>query len=193
MEPRALDRRTVTTLVVVALCVLAGLVLVAVTVREAKTLRAQLRAGTRSAAAVADAEPIGEEERTLWTQLDERLRRRYPPEPELPRAMAALAEWSRSAGLELLSVDVQPPPAAAAGTASTAVPATVPGVTIPSELAINGTRLRLVVRHRYRDLVKFVDGLDRLPVYVALQSLETRRADDTLVTELSLLTLRWGA
>lgn len=192
MEPRALDRRTVTTLVVVALCVLAGLVLVAVEVREARTLRAQLTAATRSAA-VGDAEPIGEEERTLWTQLDERLRRRYPPEPELPRAMAALAEWSRSAGLELLSVDVQPLPAAAAGAASTAVPATVPGATIPSELAINGTRLRLVVRHRYRDLVKFVDGLDRLPVYVALQSLETRRADDTLVTELSLLTLRWGA
>src|SRR5581483_10479487 len=56
---------------------------------------------------------------------------------------------------------------------------------LPPELAPNPSRFTLVARHRYRDLVTFVDGLGRLPVYVALEALEVRRADDRLTSELT--------
>lgn len=182
MSRGAADRRALVTLGVVLLLAVAGSWLVAAKARDLRALRAQLAAQMRSGAPLLAAEtgPITDEERRLWTQLEERLHRRYPGEAELPRAMVAVAEWARASGMELLSLDVQAPPG-------------VPGAPLPPELALNGPRFKLVVRHRYRDLVRFIDGLPRLSVYVALQSLDVRRTEDWLTTEVAFATLRWGA
>jgi Tfp pilus assembly protein PilO len=184
-----LDRRATAALALVALVAVVGALLVARQVAGLRTLAAALaRERAAASAPLAEVRAVTDEERRLWAQLADRLRRRYPGDDELPAAMAAVAEWARTSGLEVVALDLEP----VAARPSTGTPARATS-SPPAELTEHPTRLKLVARHRYRDLVRFVDGLGRLPVYVVVHSLDIRRTDDRLTSELSLVSLRWGA
>jgi hypothetical protein len=158
--------------------------------REVKTLKAQLAREVPSREPRASVAPIGEEERKLWRELEERLRGRYPGEPALPKAVGVVAELARASGMELVSLEIQTPQAGLAPRPRTALPP--PPFQPPAELAVNPSTIKLVARHRYRELVAFVEGLRRVPVYVAVQSLEVKRQDNRLTTEVSFASFRWG-
>ncbi|MBI4241127.1 MAG: hypothetical protein HY613_05370 [Candidatus Rokubacteria bacterium] len=184
-------------LVAVGAVVLVGaggyLGLVAPKLREVKTLKAQLakevQAG-RSPQPLPSVPPIADAERALWGELEKRLQGRYPQETALPRAAAVLAELARASGMQLVSLEIRtPPPGDAADPKKAAAP---PPFQPPSELTVNPSTIRLIVEHRYRDLVEFLDGLRRVPVYVTVQSLEVTRADGQLITEASFASFRWG-
>ncbi len=155
--------------------------------REVSLLRAQAAraAPPGSARRVDGVAPIGDVERRLWDELEGRLRARYPAEPELPRAMAAIARIAGSAGMELVNLEIQSPPPAAP-------PAARPLFQPPSELVVNPSVVKLVARHRYRNLVEFLEALAGDPVYVAVQSLDVKRVDDRLTSEMAFVSLRWG-
>ncbi len=201
----ALDRRALLTVTAVVLWGAAGCAALGWTLRDLRALGTELareRALDAGAADPVAVPPVSEEERELWRQLEERLRRRFPAEADLPRAVGTVADWARAAGLELVDLEIQGPGRSAA-TAPAAPAAPAPGPSgppapgrplpaLPPELAPNPSRFTLVARHRYRDLVTFVDGLGRLPVYVALEALEVRRADDRLTSELTFASLRWA-
>jgi hypothetical protein len=187
-----LDRRALAGLVLVVLVAAgasAGLVRQLAALRALRTSVAREQAAM--AASVPAPRPVTADERLVWQELADRLRRRFPAEPEVPDAMRAVAEWARAAGLELLALDVAPAAPAAAGPAPSA-PGRRPRAT-PAELTENGVRFTLVARHRYGDLLRFVDGLERLPVYVAIESLDVRRTDSRLTSEVTFVSLRWGA
>lgn len=164
--------------------------------REIKTLRTQLaREEPEPIKARATAPPIGEEERKLWGQLEARLRQRFPAEKDLPGAVEAVADLARSAHMELVSLHLQTPPPqkSTPGAQATAGAPTAPVFQIPPPLSMNPTLIKLSVLHRYRDLVQFLDGLPNLPVAVTIESMDVRRVDNRLSTEMTLRTLRWGA
>lgn len=194
--------------------VIAGLVAMAVggylglvmpKVREVDRLKAQVRqervrAGQRPPEAAA---PITEDERKLWVALEQRLRAHYPTESELPKAMATVAEVARASGMAPLSLEVLGVPGAASppGTPATppppaGAPPAPPGPPVfqpPPPLATNAATIKLMAGdHRYRDLVRFVDGLATAPVYVAVRSLEVKRTDTKLTTEMQVTSFRWA-
>jgi hypothetical protein len=47
------------------------------------------------------------------------------------------------------------------------------------------------VRHGYRELVDFLDRVGRGNTYVAVQSLDVRRLDRDLESEIRLVSFRW--
>lgn len=170
--------------------------LLAPKLREVNTLKAQLARETEAARPqqrVPSVAPITEVERKLWAELETRLRGRYPTEPALPKAVGVLADLARSSGMEIVSLEIQTPP-----TSQTRLGAE-PGKAAPSlpfrpppEFAVNPSTIKLVARHRYRDLVQLLEGLGRLPVYVAVQSVEVKRVENRLTIEASFASLRWG-
>jgi Tfp pilus assembly protein PilO len=159
---------------------------------EVKALRVQVAraGGPFPAQPVPSVSPITDEERNLWAELEQHLRGRYPGEPELPRAARALATLARSSGMALLSLELQTPPTGPPADPAKAPPA--PPFRPPPELAVNPATIKLVLQHRYRDLVTFLEGVRRLPVYVTVQSLEVKRMEDRLTTEVSFASFRWG-
>lgn len=165
--------------------------------REIKTLRAQLLREDSGPVALGQSvqpvAPITEEERRLWSQLEARLRQRFPTEKDLPAALEAVADLARLARMELISLQLQTPAVKAggppAGTAAAAPSA--PSLRVAPPLTPSPTLIKLTAGHRYRDLVQFLEGLDRLPVFVAVESLEVKREENRLSTEMTLRTLRW--
>lgn len=186
------------TLAIVALGGYAGLV--APKYREIKTLRAQLAREQSALPGLRQpprpAPPITEEERRLWGQLEARLRERFPAENALPGAAEAVAELARSARMQLVTLKLETPkpetPEVKARRPS-AGPPSPPSLQVAPPFALNPTVIRLTVFHRYSDLVRFLDGLDRLPVFVAVESMEVKREENRLSTEMALRTLRWEA
>lgn len=167
--------------------------LLAPKLREVKTLKTQLareRASVRAAPNVPSVSPITEAERKLWEELENRLRARYPGEPALPKAVGVVADLARASGMDIVSLDIQTPQTRAATDPRKAPPP--PPFQPPPELALNPSTIKLVAHHRYRDMVEFLDGLRRVPVYVAVQSLEVKRVDNRLTTEISFASFRWG-
>ncbi|MBI4610642.1 MAG: hypothetical protein HY726_16725 [Candidatus Rokubacteria bacterium] len=165
--------------------------------REIRTLKAQLlREGSGPPALVQSSQavpPIAEEERKLWRQLEARLRQRFPGEKDLPGALEAVAELARSARMELSTLQLQTPTAKPSGP-----PAGPPGgapsqpaFQVSPPLALSPSVIKLTAFHRYRDLVQFLEGLDRLRVFVTVESLEVKREESRLSTEMTLRTLRW--
>lgn len=167
--------------------------LLAPKLREVKTLKTQLareRAAVRAAPNVPSVSPITEAERKLWGELEDRLRGRYPGEPALPKAVGVVADLARSSGMELVSLEIlTPQPPSTAGPRTSPPP---PPFQPPSELVLNPSTIKLVAHHRYRDLVEFLEGLRHVPVYVAVKSLEVKRVENRLTTEVSFAALRWG-
>jgi Tfp pilus assembly protein PilO len=184
-------------LVVVAALAGAGIVgygiLVIPQQRQLNTLKTQL--ARRAPEPVTAGEPIPgitDEERKLWGQLEARLRERFPAEKDLPEALRSVADLARSSGMELVALNLH--------IRSAKVPG-VPGAPAPSPaasrlsppLSPSPTTIKLTVIHRYRDLVQFLDGLPRLSVLVIVESLEAKRVENVLSTEITLRTLRWGS
>ena len=164
--------------------------------REIKNLKAQLaREDPDSSTAPQSFSPITEAERELWGQLEARLRERFPADKDLPAALRAVAELARSARMELVSLNLHTPTVKSTGAASGAANPPPPQVAlqVPPPLTLSPTLIKLTAFHRYRDLVQFLDGLDRLPVAVTVESMEVRRVENQLSTEVTLRTLRWGA
>lgn len=167
--------------------------LLAPKLRQVKTLKAQLVREAGAAQSLpqgSSVAPITEPERKLWEELENRLRGRYPGESALPKAVGAVADLARSSGMELVSLEIlTPQPGPATGSRTPPPP---PPFQPPSELAANSSTIKLVAQHRYGDLVEFLEGLSRIPVYVAVQSLEVKRVDNRLTTEVSFASFRWG-
>ena len=165
--------------------------------REIKNLKVQLtREEPDSITAPQPFSPITEEERKLWEQLEARLRERFPADKDLPAALRAVAELARSARMELVSLNLQTPAVKSTGGASGAAAsgaANPPPLQIPPPLTLSPALIKLTALHRYGDLVQFLDGLDRLPVAVTVESMEVKRVENHLSTEMTLRTLRWGA
>jgi len=162
--------------------------------REIKTLKAQLMRQEPDGAVTAPRfPPITDEERKLWAELEARLRKRYPQEKDLPGALEAVAGLARSSRMQLVSLNLQnPPPKPSPGTAVPPGASPAPAFSVQPPLSVSPTTIKLVAVHGYRDLVQFLDGLPRLPVAVAVESIETRRVEDRLSTEMTLRTLKWG-
>lgn len=161
--------------------------------REISTLKAQLaRERLDSLAPRQPTEPpppITEEEQKLWGLLEARLRERFPAEKALPGALEAVAELARASRMELVALNLQTPTAKPPGAAPG--PPSPPPLRVPPPLKPSPTLIKLTVRHRYQDLVGFLEGLDRLQVAVAVQSLEVTREDGRLSTEITLRAFRW--
>lgn len=167
--------------------------LLAPKLRQVKTLKAQLArvAGAAQSFPQGSAvSPITEAERKLWEELENRLRGRYPGESALPRAVGAVADLARSSGMELVSLEILTPQTGL--TTGSRTPPPAQPFQPPSELEVNPSTIKLVAQHRYGDLVKFLDDLSRIPVYVAVRSLEVKRVDNRLTTEISFASFRWG-
>lgn len=182
---------------VVLLAIAAWFLLVAPKQREVTLLKTQIRHETVRIGQGPPPAPaaISEVERTLWTELETRLRERYPAESDLPKAMAAVSGIARASGLTPVNIElitVIPP---APGAPAVAVIPGAPPVQVfhaPPPLTVNATMIKLVAeKHRYRDLVRFVERLASAPVYVAVRALEIRRTDNELTTEIILSSFRW--
>ena len=161
--------------------------------REIGTLKARLE--TERPDSLAPREPtrppppITEEEQKLWGLLEVRLRERFPAEKALPGALEAVAELARASRMELVALNFQTP--TAKSPAAPGQPSPPPSLRVPPPLQLSRSIIKLTVRHRYRDLVGFLEGLDRLQVAVAVQSLEVTREEGRLTTEMTLRTFRW--
>jgi Tfp pilus assembly protein PilO len=181
---------------VIVIAVVAYFGLVAPKLREINVLNGQVRQQKARTTQRPPAPPvaISDAERKLWATLEQRLRERYPSESELPKALASVAQLARGAGMTPLSLEVVAPPARAGTPPAAAPPApSAPVFQLPPELAVNGPTIRLVAgSHRYRDLVRFVDGLGTAPVAVAVRALDVKRTDDQLTTEIMLTSFRWA-
>ena len=193
MERFPLTPGAAVTLGALVLVVATAVLAVLAAEREVGSLRARLAeeaAAVRSLGGAPGAAAITDTERALWTALEGRLRSRYPSEAEAPRAAGLVADLARSSGMEIVSVEVHVPPTAAPPAAPS--PSAPPPTPQPAEeLDANPASIKLSVQHRYGSLVEFLEGLPGLPVYVTVQSLEVKRLDDQLMTEMSLGLLRW--
>lgn len=137
--------------------------------------------------------PITEEERKLWGLLEARLQERFPAEKALPGALEAVAELARASRMELVALNLETPSEKRAVRPAGASPSapSPPPLRVPPPLKLSPTLIKLTVHHRYQDLVGFLEGLDRLPVAVAVHSLEVRREEGRLRTEMTLRAFRW--
>lgn len=173
---------TVALLFVIALGGYFGLV--APARREVVRLEAQVNTvSAKLAGATASAVPISPTERASWRQIEGRLQERFViPEDQL-RALAEAVDHARAAGLVVTDVEIQ-------SGAAPGQPVAAPFV-VPANLALNPGIIRLSARHRYAELVDFLDRMDGGIMYVAVEALDVRRADDYLQSEIRLMSLRW--
>jgi hypothetical protein len=154
-------------------------VLVAPNAREIAKLESQLqRVSAPIAPPPASTVPIGETERQLWAALEARVRARFvAPEDQL-RALEEVTDMARDAGMTLTGVAIQSPQAQRS-------------LATQGNLAVNPGTIKLTVRHRYPDLVEFFDRIRRGRTYLAVESLNVRRIDDRVESEIGLISLRW--
>lgn len=157
--------------------------LLAPKLREVGALKAQLIrevGAARTPPPLLSVSPITQSERELWGEMERRFRGRYPAEAELPKALGLVASLARSSGMEISSLEIQ-------------APQTGPSLfRPPPEFGMNPSTIKLAVRHRYRDLVEFLERLGPAPIYVAVHSLEVKRVENRLTTELLFASFRWG-
>lgn len=147
--------------------------------REIAQLESQLRlASAALPAATAPAAVIGDTERQLWRALEARLRARFVAPSDQVRALDEVGRMASDAGLRLMAVTIQ--------NAQVLRPLTTPG-----SLAVNPGSIRLTARHRYAELVDFLEALRHGQTYLVLESLDVRRVDDHLESEIRLISLRW--
>jgi hypothetical protein len=159
-------------------------------------LEAQLAAGPAVPASAVSEPPISDEEREAWTLTQAEVRARFASPDDQHRTVVEVGQLARSTGLRVreLLLDDQgtgpvsaagaPVPAAATSTASLPFP-------LPPQLMPNNGSIRLIARHRYRELIDFLNRLGRGNTYVAVQSLDVRRIDGGLESEIRLVSFRW--
>jgi hypothetical protein len=155
------------------------LTLVAPKAHEVAQLESQLRLGAGAGPAVtAPAVAIGETERQVWRELEARLRARFVEPSDQLRALDEVGRLASDAGLSLTAVAIQNPQI-------------LRPLTTPGSLAVNPGSIRLTARHRYAELAGFLEALRHARTYVVLESLDVRRVDDHLESEIRLISLQW--
>lgn len=166
--------------VAIAIAIGGYFVLVAPKASEIARLESQLKNVSAPAAPPPAATvPIGEHERQLWTELETRVRARFvAPEDQL-RALEEVTDMARDAGMRLTAVAIQSPQAQRS-------------LATQANLAVNPGTIRLTARHRYAELIEFFDRIHRGRTYLTVESLDVRRVDDRLESEIRLISLRWA-
>ena len=161
--------------------------------RAVAQLEVQLRAAV-GPVVPSDASPITDEERATWKTVQDQVRGRFvKPENQL-RLLVETGQLARSIGLTVTELQLQQPGAApgpGAPPAAAATPVAALIFPVPPNLALNPAVVRLVVRNSYRDLVTMLDRVRSGNAYVALQSLDVRRVDNHLESDIRLASLRW--
>lgn len=153
--------------------------LVAPKARAIAQLESQLKTGSATVQpAAAPAVSIGETERRLWRELETRVRARFVAPSDQLRALEEMTHTASEAGLSLTAVAIQNPQV-------------LRPLTTPGSLAANPGSIRLTAQHRYAELVDFLEHVRRGRTYVAVESLDVRRVDDHLESEIRLISLRW--
>ena len=156
--------------------------LVAPKARDIAQLESRLKTlPTPGAPPAASTVSISQTERALWSELEDRLRVRFVAPYDQLRVLGEMTELARATGLDLTALEIQDPQAQGSQR-----PFTTPG-----ELAVNPGTIKLTARHRYPALVEFLDRVRRGRTYVAVESLDVRRVDDHLESEIRLVSLRW--
>lgn len=141
-------------------------------------LESQLRLAAGAVPVVTAAAAIGDTERQLWRELEARLRVRFAEPSDQLRALDEVGRLASDAGLSLTAVAIQDPQ-------------TLRPLTTPGSLAVNPGSIRLTARHRYAELVGFLEALRHARTYVVVESLDVRRVDDHLESEIRLISLQW--
>lgn len=158
--------------------------------RTIAQLEQQLKAAERSSSAVASALPISDAERVAWARVDADVRQRFVNPEDQRRALVEVGQLARSTGMnvrELLLQNAGAPP----GAPATPGPAATLPFPMPPKMAVNPGVIRIVARHRYLDLINFLDRVGGGNTYVMVQSLDTRRVEDSLESEVKLVSFRW--
>lgn len=158
--------------------------------REIARLEAQLSVALEQTAAAAAVVPITEAERAQWREVDARVRERFvSPEDQL-RLVLEVGQVARAAGLTVTDLRLEN---VGGGTAT--APGVAEVVTLPSaappNFSVNSGVLSLSARHAYHNLIDFLDRVIKGNRYVALQSLDVRRVEDHLESDIRLASLRW--
>jgi len=160
--------------------------------REVARLEAQLSATLTRPAGAAPVEPVTEAERARWREVDALVRARFVSPDDQMRVVLDVGRIARAAAVMVMDLRLEntgPGPAATGGAAQDVI---LPSGA-PATLAVNPGIISLSARHRYGELIDFLDRLARGSRYVALQSLDVRRVGDHLESEIRLASLRWTA
>ena len=159
-------------------------------------LETQLRAEATAAASPVSEAPISDAERASWQATETQVRARFVSPEDQHRTLVEVGQLARSTGLrvrELLLQDENAAPVNAQP--GTLAPAAAPTVAlpfaVPPQLMPNSGSIRIVARHRYRDLIDFLDRVGHGNAYVAVRSLDVRRIDQYLESEITLVSFRW--
>lgn len=153
--------------------------LVAPRTREMAQLELQLKIASPAVPPqAAPAVSIGDTERRLWRELETRVRARFVAPSDQLRALDEVTQTASEAGLNLTAVSIQNPQV-------------LRPLTAPGSLAVNPGSIRLTARHRFAELVDFLEAVRHGRTYLVLDSLDVRRVDDHLESEIRLISLRW--
>lgn len=157
--------------------------------REIANLERQIAASAQIGAAAA-IEPISDEERARWAEMQALVQSRFVSPDEQLRLMVDAARAGEASGLVVTLLTLE---ASVAGVTPAGEGAAAPEspFAAPDNLVPNAGVIRLTARHRYGDLVDFLDRLGRGATYVALRSADIRRVDGHLESEIRLSSLRW--
>lgn len=164
--------------------------------REVARLEVQLKAALMPPAAVSTSTPITDEERAMWKIVQQQVRQRFvAPENQL-RLLVKTGQLARSVGLTVTDLQIQNTATPAPGAPPAPVGVTPPPAAslmfaMPPNLAVNPGVIRVTARHRYRDVVTFLERVRSGNAYVALQALDIRRVDTHLESDIRLASLRW--
>ena len=159
-------------------------------------LEMQLRAAAAAPRSPVSEAPISDAERTAWRATETQVRARFISPEDQHRTLVDVGQLARSTGLrvrELLLQDEGAPAVSASPGAPAAAAASTVSVpfALPPQLTPNGGSIRVVARHRYRDLIDFLDRVGHGNAYVAVRSLDVRRIDQYLESEITLVSFRW--
>jgi hypothetical protein len=180
-----LTKGALVALALIVVIALGGYVgLIAPARREVRRLAGEINAlSAKLAGEPVSPVPISPSERASQRQIEGRLRERFPPPEDQLRAVAEITDHARAAGVVLTDVEILGP----GGPGGRGAPPLAP----PATLALNPGIIRLAARHRYRELVGFVDRLVGSQTYMAVEALQVKRVEDYLESEIRLVSLRW--
>lgn len=177
--------------IAIALAIIVGgyFGVVAPRVREVARLEAQLSATlTKTAAAAEPVTPVTEAERARWREIDTLVRGRFVSPDDQMRVVLDVGRIARETALTVIDLRLE---TAATGANGGAPQDVILPAALPARLALNPGVISLSARHRYSELIDFLDRLGRGNRYVALQSLDVRRVRDHLESDIRLASLRW--
>jgi hypothetical protein len=159
--------------------VLGYVILIVPKTREIAQLESQLKLASLAVpAATAPAVAIGSTERELWRELEARVRARFIAPSDQLHALDEVGRMASDAGLRLTAVTIQNPEA-------------LRPLATPERLAVNPGSIKITARHRFAELIAFLESLRQAQTYVVLEALDVRRVDDRLESEIRLISLRW--